>query len=74
MYKRGYQSKLARSVGCSVSTINDYLNRKKTPSPKMAKVLEEATGIDRRAWVWPDEFKNPMIEEVQNRKKKKEVA
>jgi len=26
-----------------------------------ARALERVTGIDRRAWLWPEEFHNPYL-------------
>jgi hypothetical protein len=40
----------------------DYiLSRKRRPSTNLAKDLEEVTGVDRRCWLWPDEFPNPYL-------------
>jgi hypothetical protein len=43
--------------------MNDILKRRKRPSPEIARRLEEETGIDRSAWLWPDEIHNPLIGE-----------
>jgi plasmid maintenance system antidote protein VapI len=61
--KRGDQIRLARRVGISPRHMNDILKRRKRPSPEIAKKLEEETGIDRSAWLWPDEIHNPLIGE-----------
>jgi hypothetical protein len=40
----------------------DYiLARKRRPSADLAKDLEQVTGIERRCWIWPDEFPNPYM-------------
>jgi len=41
--------------------IDHILCRKRRPSADLAITLERITGIDRRAWLWPDEFPNPML-------------
>lgn len=41
--------------------IHYILNGERQASPALARQLEEITGIDRRAWLWPKEFYNPFI-------------
>lgn len=50
---------------CSISNryFSYILRGQRRPSPELAKRLERATGIDRRAWLWPDEFPNPMMQQ-----------
>ena len=52
---------LAKKTQKSKRHIDYILNGDRRPSPEMAIILEKATGIDRRAWLWPDEFQNPML-------------
>jgi hypothetical protein len=62
--KKGMQKNLARALGISGQHINDIINRRRRPSPDMAAQLEDLTGIDRRGWLWPDEFHNPLIKKA----------
>lgn len=59
--KRGFQSDLARRMGITRQAVNKILNGKRIPGGKMAKKLEDATGIDMRTWMFPDEYHNPLI-------------
>lgn len=54
-------TKLAEKVNASKPFIFRVLTGQRSPSPKMAARLEKATGIPRLAWLYPDEFENPMI-------------
>lgn len=56
------QNELARKVGRSEATVCRWVKGKRKVSPDDAAKLEVITGVDRRAWIWPDEFKNPIIE------------
>jgi hypothetical protein len=42
--------------------VDFIFSQQRRPSPDVARALERATGIDRRAWLWPDEFPNPYID------------
>lgn len=66
--KHGEQIKLARKVGVSGTFIGLVLKRRCRPSPATAAKLEAATGIDRLAWLYPDDFRNELIEEARARK------
>lgn len=55
------QKELAEKVGVTPARISQILNRRERPSAELAAKLEEATDIDRRAWLWPDEFPNSML-------------
>jgi len=60
--KHGDQAKIAKELGLKPSTICDILRgRIKKPSPEFAAYIEKNYGIDRRAWLYPDEFPNPLI-------------
>lgn len=52
---------LASIGGISTRYASDIISGKRSPSKTLAVILERATGIDRRAWLWPEEFPNPMI-------------
>lgn len=53
---------IAKLVGVHQTTISRWMNGSRNISPKAAVALERATGIDRRAWLWPDEFPNPLLQ------------
>jgi len=58
-------------------TIVKILRRKRRPSPELAKNLEKVTNIPRLAWLYPDEYYNPLIaqyskKEKQNKSKKEQ--
>jgi transcriptional regulator with XRE-family HTH domain len=53
------QEEIAERVGCSQAAISHYLNGDRVPSVKMARPLEQATGICREAWIWPERHWNP---------------
>lgn len=55
-------------LGISHRHLDHILCRKRRPSADLAIILEQITGIDRRAWLWPDEFPNPMIKKNGNDK------
>lgn len=55
------QVDLAKRLKITPQHMNDIIKRRRRPSVDLAEKLEEATGIDRRCWVWPDQFPNPMI-------------
>jgi DNA-binding transcriptional regulator YdaS (Cro superfamily) len=62
--KRGKQKRFAKLLGVSIQHMNDIMNRRRRPSPEMAVQLEELTGVDRRAWLWPDDFENPLLKKA----------
>jgi hypothetical protein len=57
--------KLAISVGRHPVTVFRWLKRTRRVGLEDAVLLEKATGIPRLAWLYPDEFHNPMIEKYQ---------
>ncbi len=57
----GEQKLLAEKIGVRPSYLNDILKRRRSCSARLAAVLEVATGIDRRAWLYPEEFPNPFL-------------
>jgi hypothetical protein len=59
MEKEAIESRLEKPI--SRRYLDYILSRKRRPSPDLAKDLEQATGIDRRSWLWPDEFPNPYL-------------
>lgn len=52
---------LSQKMNRHQSTISRWLSGTRSISAKDAVKLEQITGIDRRAWLWPDEFPNPML-------------
>lgn len=57
-------AELARRTNKTRKYFDYILCGKRRPSPGLAKELETITGIDRRAWLWPDEFPNPLLMEA----------
>lgn len=55
------QTEIAKRTGITPQHLNDVIKRRRKPSITLAKKLETVTGIDRRAWLWPDDFPNPLI-------------
>jgi hypothetical protein len=51
--------------------VTKILRRERRPSPSLARELEQVTGISRLAWLYPDEFHNPMIDLYQRRNRAK---
>ncbi len=63
----GMGRQIARGVrelgqSCCDRHMLEILKGTRYPSRVMAPFLEQATGIERRCWLWPDEFTNPIIE------------
>lgn len=56
------QAQIAEKLGVKRSYLNDIIRGRRSCSKRMAVLLEEATGIDRVAWLYPDQHSNPMIE------------
>ena len=52
---------LANKVHRHPSTVFRWLKGSLNISSRDAVALERATGIDRRAWLWPEEFENPYF-------------
>jgi transcriptional regulator with XRE-family HTH domain len=59
--KHGQITEMARKVGITTQFMWSITKGLRKPSATVAEKLEKATGIDRRAWLYPDEFHNPMI-------------
>ena len=55
------QQQIAELVGVTQPMISDILSGKKRPSPATAKALEQATGVGRLSWLYPDEYPNPLL-------------
>ncbi len=55
------QKEIASEAGISDSFYSGILSRDRRASPEVAARLERVTGIDRRSWLWPDEFHNPLL-------------
>ena len=59
--RHGDQTRLSKVLGISLRHMNDIIKGRRKPSYDLAKKLEKVTGINRQAWVWPDDFPNPLI-------------
>ena len=59
--QHGERTRIARKVGVAPGHIAAIVKGNKKASPELAALLEKATGVDRRAWLYPDEFPNPLI-------------
>ena len=68
--KRGEQARIAREAKCTAAAVCDILKGRRRPSSRLAKRLEEVTGIPRYAWLWPEEFKNPYLPGTKKKKSK----
>lgn len=55
------RAEIAKTAEISLRHFDYILRRERRASPDVAKRLEKTLGIDRRAWVWPDEFPNPFL-------------
>jgi transcriptional regulator with XRE-family HTH domain len=60
--KHGDITRIAEKVGVTKTYISFILKGKKIPSAQIARKLEEVTGVERRAWLYPNEFRNPFLE------------
>lgn len=60
--KHGERTRIAAAVGVSANQISSILKGKRRPSADLAARLEKATNISRCAWLWPDEYPNPLIQ------------
>ncbi len=66
--KWGEQSKIAKEAKCQPATLCDILKGRRKPSARLAKKLEEVTGIPRHAWLWPEEYRNPYLRGLKKQK------
>ena len=55
------QTELAKKLGVSRQYVASVLSGKIRVGANMAKKLEEATCVNRLAWMYPDEYPNPMV-------------
>lgn len=55
------RKEIAEETGTTRQHIDFILSGKRRPSADLAVELERVTGIDRRAWLYPDEYPNPLI-------------
>ncbi len=62
--------RLARETGTNASYIWMIFNRQRTPSRFVAKELERATGVMAPAWIFPEQYSNPLIEQYLANKQK----
>jgi transcriptional regulator with XRE-family HTH domain len=52
---------ISEKTGFSRQHIDFILNRARAPSLAAAVKLEDATGVNRLAWLFPDEHENPYM-------------
>jgi plasmid maintenance system antidote protein VapI len=50
---------IAEAVGCHIDTIFRIKRAENRPSIELAVRLEKFLKIDRRRWLWPEEFGDP---------------
>ena len=50
---------ISEKVGCHIDTLFRIKSRRNRPSAVLAKKLEETLGVDRRRWMWPEDFGDP---------------
>jgi plasmid maintenance system antidote protein VapI len=56
-------NEIAKRLDKHPTTVSRWFSGSRSISASTAVLLEKATGIDRRAWLWPDEFENPMLKD-----------
>jgi transcriptional regulator with XRE-family HTH domain len=61
---KGFQSDLARRMGITRQAVSEIFTGKRIPGGKMAKRLEEATGVPHSCWLYPDIYPNPLIKKA----------
>lgn len=54
-------AQLSQSLGISIIYLRKLRYGERKPTKRVAEALERVTGIDRRAWLWPEEFHNPYL-------------
>lgn len=52
---------LAEATGLSREYLRLVIYGWKIPSPSTAVKLEKVTGVERLAWLFPDEYDNPLL-------------
>jgi len=57
---------ISQLTGFTRTYINFLRKGKKVPSAEAAKKLEDVTGIPRLAWLYPHEFKNPLLRRTES--------
>jgi len=55
---------LAKKCGVTSTMISCIARGTRRPSPELAKRLEDATGVKREAWIWPNRYNNCWMEEI----------
>jgi len=50
-------------------TIAKIMRGERRPSPELARILEQATGIFRLCWLYPDEFPHPYLKFTPSRRR-----
>ena len=58
------KEKIVTEVGITLSMLNMIFAGKAKPSPRVARLLEKATKIDRLAWLYPEEYPNEHIKKA----------
>jgi len=53
---------LAEACDVHIDTLFKIKRGVSGPSPKLAKILEIETGVDRLKWLYPDEYGDPWLE------------
>ena len=53
---------LAEKTNVHVDTLFKIKRGVSGPSPKLAKRLEQVTGVTRLKWLYPDEYGSPWVE------------
>lgn len=64
------QKTIAGQAGISQPHFSLIINKKRKPSAKLAYTLEEITGVDMRAWLFPEKFANPFVQNITTCNKK----
>ena len=61
------QVELAKKLGVSRQYIQGIFSGKVPVGARMAKRLEEATCVNRLAWMYPEEFPNPFLPGIETK-------
>lgn len=57
------KQRICDNLGITRSWLDMILAGKGRPSAKLARLLEEETGVSAEAWIFPDRHKNPYLDE-----------